>query len=138
METQVLHRQALPVASEDDITLVRRQVKSIAGARGFDTFAAAAITTAASEITRNTLVHGGGGEAVIEEITDGARLGIRIVFSDQGPGIDDIDRVLAGGFSTGRSLGLGVSGTRRLVDDFELTSKPGAGTRVTIVKWTRY
>lgn len=128
----------MPVSSEDDIAIVRRKVKVIAGQRGFDAFAAAAITTAASEITRNTLVHGGGGEAVIEEVTDGARLGIRIIFEDTGPGIDDIDRVLAGGYSTGRSLGLGVSGTRRLVDDFELSSTPGAGTRVMIIKWTRY
>jgi serine/threonine-protein kinase RsbT len=138
VEAQLLHRHELVIASEDDIAIVRRKVKEISAERSFDAFAAAAITTATSELSRNVWVHARGGRAVIEEITDGARLGIRIHFHDLGPGIDDVERVLRGGYSTARSLGLGVSGTRRLVDEFELRSKPGMGTDVTIVKWTRY
>jgi serine/threonine-protein kinase RsbT len=138
MDLSVLGRYDLPIRREDDVAIVRRLVKELAQARGFDAFAAAAITTATSELTRNTLVHGGGGEAVIEELTDGARLGIRVRFRDEGPGIEDIARVLKGGYSTARSLGLGLSGAKRLVDDFEIESTPGAGTTATIVKWTRY
>jgi serine/threonine-protein kinase RsbT len=138
MDLSVLGRHEHAIGCEDDVTIVRRQVKELALARGFDAFAAAAITTATSELTRNTLVHGGGGSAVIEELTDGARIGIRVSFRDAGPGIPDIARVLQGGYSTRRSLGLGLSGAKRLVDDFEIDSLPGTGTTATIVKWTRY
>ena len=128
----------MPIASEDDVVLVRRKVRGLAQARGFDAFAAAAITTATSEITRNVWVHARRGEVTIEEVSDGARFGIRLCFRDEGPGIEHIDRVLAGGYSTARSLGLGVSGTRRLVDDFKLESEVGKGTTVHLVKWTRF
>jgi serine/threonine-protein kinase RsbT len=138
VNTQILRSHELLIESEDDVALVRRKVKQIAAERDFDAFASAAITTATSELTRNVLVHAGGGRAVIEEVTDGARLGIRIHFHDQGPGIADVERVFRGGYSTARSLGLGVSGSRRLVDDFDLRSAPGEGTDVTVVKWTRY
>jgi serine/threonine-protein kinase RsbT len=113
-------------------------VRDIAELRKFDTFATAAITTAASELARNALVHGGKGAAIIEEVTDGIRQGIRIVFEDHGPGIDDIPRVLAGGYTTARSMGLGLSGSKRLVDEFALESTPGVGTKVTVTKWRRY
>lgn len=130
-----MSREALPITREDDVVLVRRKVRALAQARGFDTFATAAITTATSELTRNAWVHGGGGEAVLEELSDGARVGIRVTFRDSGPGIADIDRVLAGGYSTARSMGLGVSGSRRLVDEFTIESQPGKGTVVAFVKW---
>ena len=101
------------------------------------------------KLARNILVHAGKGLARIEEVSEGAgarywkgspeqRVGIRILFEDSGPGIADVARVLAGGFSTARSMGLGVSGSRRLVDDFTLESAPGEGTRVTILKWKRF
>ncbi len=138
MFTQILQTHQMPIAREDDVALVRRKVKQIATERGFDAFASAAITTATSELTRNVWVHAGGGHATIEELTDGARFGIRIHFHDQGPGIDDTERVLRGGYSTARSLGLGLSGSRRLVDEFELRTQRGTGTDVTVVKWTRY
>ena len=138
MSTQVLETTALPIRRETDVVEVRRKARAIAQARGFDAFACTALTTATSELARNTWVHGGGGEAVIEEITDGVRFGVRITFRDEGPGIPDVDRVLLGGYSTARSLGLGVSGTKRLVDDFQLETTPGRGTKVVIVKWTRY
>jgi serine/threonine-protein kinase RsbT len=113
-------------------------VREIAEQRKFDNFAIAAITTATSELARNVLVHGGGGEGVVEEVTLGPRAGIRIAFIDQGPGIPDIDRVLVGGYSTARSMGLGLSGSKRLVDEFDLESKVGQGTRVTVTKWKRF
>ncbi|MBI2388243.1 MAG: anti-sigma regulatory factor [Deltaproteobacteria bacterium] len=128
----------VPIAREDDIVLVRRKARALAQERGFDAFAAAALTTAASELARNVWVHAGGGKAIIEELTDGYRTGIRMTFVDEGPGITDVERVLQGGFSTARSLGLGVSGTRRLVEEFDLQTAPGRGTRVVIVKWTRF
>lgn len=135
----VVRAQTLPIASEDDVLVVRKRVREIAERRKFDTFAIAAIATATSELARNILVHGGGGHAVIEEIADGpARPGIRIAFIDDGPGIPDIERVMAGGYSTARSMGLGLSGSKRLVDEFALDSQVGAGTRVTVAKWKRF
>jgi serine/threonine-protein kinase RsbT len=138
MEIQVLSRIELGITTEDDVVLVRRRARMLAQSRGFDAFASAAMTTATSEITRNVWVHARSGTAVIEEVTDGARFGLRLEFRDQGPGIPDIDRVLAGGYSTARSLGLGVSGSRRLVDEFSIESAPGQGTVVRMVKWTRF
>jgi serine/threonine-protein kinase RsbT len=135
---EVVNSWEMPIRSEDDVILVRRKARALAQERGFDAFAAAALTTAASELGRNTLVHGMGGKAIIEQLSDGRRAGIRLTFVDSGPGIADIDRVLAGGYSTARSLGMGVSGTRRLVEDFAIESAPGQGTKVTIGKWTRY
>ena len=129
---------ALRIECEDDIITVRRLVRDIAEARKFDSFATAAITTATSELARNALVHGGKGIATIQEVSDGYRSGIRIVFEDQGPGIVDVARALAGGYTTARSMGLGLSGSRRLVDDFELESTAEAGTKVTVTKWKRF
>jgi serine/threonine-protein kinase RsbT len=135
---QVTATHELRIDCEDDIIRVRRRVRDIAELKKFDSFATAAITTATSELARNALVHGGKGLAWIEEVTDGYRLGIRIAFEDKGPGIDDIPRVLAGGYTTARSMGLGLSGSKRLVDEFELDSTPGVGTKVTVTKWKRF
>ena len=131
---------AIRIECEDDIIKVRRRVRDIAELCNFDSFATSAITTAASELARNALVHGGKGHATIEEVSrsDGYRCGIRILFEDEGPGIADIPRVLAGGVTTSRSMGLGLSGSRRLVDDFELESTVGSGTKVTVTKWKRF
>lgn len=137
MAYEIVARWEMPIATEDDIILVRRKARALAQEKGFDGFAAAALTTAASELARNVWVHGGGGAATIEVLGGDDRTGIRLTFVDQGPGIGDLDRVLAGGYSTARSLGLGLSGTRRLVDDFVIESASGAGTRVEITKWTR-
>ena len=93
--------------------------------------------TAASEMARNTWQHGGGGLAAIEEVRDGRRAGVRMTFADRGPGIPDLERVLRGGYSTASSLGLGVSGTRRLVDEFAIDTTPGEGTTIVVTKWTR-
>lgn len=137
MET-VLSHQEMRIDSEDDIILTRRRVRELAEARRFDTFATSAITTAASELARNVLVHAGRGLASLEEVQDGSRIGIRLTFADQGPGIPDVDRVLAGGYSTARSMGLGLSGSRRLVDSFDLVSEVGKGTTIRVVKWKRF
>jgi serine/threonine-protein kinase RsbT len=135
MSMTIRSRREMRIETEDDVILVRRAVRSVAEANGFDTFASAALTTATSELTRNVWVHARRGVAVIEELTSGHRAGVRVTFSDEGPGIADIERVMAGGFSTARSMGLGLSGSRRLVDDFDLRSAIGQGTTIEIVKW---
>lgn len=127
----------MSIRRESDIVDVRRKARAMAQGHGFDAFAATALTTAASELARNVWVHAKGGVAKIELVEDGARTGVRLTFRDEGPGIPDLERVLAGGFSTVRSLGLGLSGTQRLVDEFAIETKPGGGTVVVIVKWTR-
>lgn len=126
-----------PIRSEEDVVRVRTAVRDLARVVGFESFGLAALTTATSELTRNTWVHGGGGFAEVEELEEGPRRGIRILFHDEGPGIADLERALRGGFSTRRSLGLGLSGSRRLVDEFAVESAPGVGTEVRVVKWTR-
>lgn len=138
MVEEILAIHDMKLVTEDDVMNVRRRVREIAELRKFDTFAIAAITTATSELARNVIVHGAGGNAKIEEISDGLRAGIRVAFVDEGPGIPDIARVMSGGFSTARSMGLGLSGSKRLVDDFDLQSEVGAGTRVTVTKWKRF
>ncbi len=135
MGISVLSHKAMKITSEDDVVLVRREVRSLAQGQGFDSFATAAVTTATSELTRNVWVHAHSGEVDIDVVSDGRRNGLRITFKDTGPGIADVDRVLRGGYSTARSLGLGLSGSKRLVDEFTLESVVGAGTTVTFVKW---
>lgn len=130
--------ERVPITSDKDVAVVRTRAREVALRLGFDTFAVAAITTASSELSRNVCVHGGGGHALVEVVTDGTRDGIRIQFVDQGPGIADLERALQGGWSSRRSLGLGLSGSRRLVDEFDVESTPGLGTRIVIVKWARF
>jgi serine/threonine-protein kinase RsbT len=125
----------MPLLSEDDVVLVRQRVRALAQERRFDSFASAALTTAASELGRNVWVHAGAGRALIQVLEDDDRSGIRIEFLDNGPGIPDIQRVLVGGYSTARTLGLGLSGSKRLVDEFQIESTPGVGTKVTVTKW---
>lgn len=138
MAEEVLSREEMPIAREDDVVFVRRRVRAIASEQRLDSFATAAVTTATSELTRNVWVHARGGTAVIEQIREGARVGMRVTFRDNGPGIADIERVLRGGFSTARSMGLGLSGSRRLVDALTVESEVGKGTTVTFVKWKAF
>ena len=137
MTPRVQATEKLIVASEDDVVLARRKVRRLAETLGFDQFTIAAITTATSELCRNILVHAEKGTALVEQIANASRTGIRVEFRDEGPGIADIDRVLVGGYSTAKSLGLGVSGSRRLVDEFRIETIVGRGTVVTVVKWKR-
>jgi serine/threonine-protein kinase RsbT len=132
---EVLSREELPIAGEDDVVVVRRRVRAIATDQKLDSFATAAVTTATSELTRNVWVHAGGGSAIIEQVRGEGRVGLRVTFRDAGPGIADVERVLRGGFSTARSMGLGLSGSRRLVDALTIESEVGRGTTVTFVKW---
>jgi serine/threonine-protein kinase RsbT len=138
MAERVLSHEELPLTTENDVVTVRRRAQAVAHERGLGTFAIAAITTAASELARNVLNHGKGGVATIEVVANGAKHGVRLVFRDQGPGIADVPRVLAGGYSTAKSLGLGLSGSKRLVDEFAIDTTPGKGTVVTVIKWARF
>jgi serine/threonine-protein kinase RsbT len=138
VERPIDGHERFAIAGEADIAIVRKRVKEVAQELGFDAFATAAITTAASELARNVWTHASGGESRIERVIDGGRRGVRLEFRDQGPGIPDLQRVLAGGYSTARSLGLGLSGSRRLVDEFHIETTPGRGTLVRVTKWARF
>ena len=128
----------LPIQSGDDVVRVRQLVRTAAANNGLSLVDQTKLVTAASELARNTLVHGGGGVAQVEVVKSASgRAGVKLYFTDAGPGIPDIDLALTDGWSTGNGLGLGLSGARRLVDEFELTSKPGTGTSVAVVKWSR-
>lgn len=127
----------IKIEVEDDIVTVRQAVRERAKENGFDPFAIAAITTAASELSRNAWVHAGGGNAKISVLRNDGKVGIELECSDHGPGISDVERVLAGGYSTIKSLGLGLSGTKRLVDEFQINTKKGQGTKIVIRKWKK-
>ena len=128
----------LPIQSGDDVVRVRQFVRNAAADNGLSLVDQTKLVTAASELARNTLVHGGGGTARVEVVKSAnGRAGVKLYFTDEGPGITDIELALTDGWTTGTGLGLGLSGARRLVDEFELTSKPGDGTSVTVVKWSR-
>ena len=131
----VAHRAVLPIRSQEDIVRVRKATRENAIAQGFSLVDQTKLVTAASELARNTLDYGNGGEVEITRLLDGARKGLRLMFSDQGPGIDDIEKALTDGYSTGGGLGLGLSGARRLSNDFSIDSAPGKGTRVMIARW---
>jgi serine/threonine-protein kinase RsbT len=128
----------LPIRTGDDVVRVRQQVRVMAAKSGLSLVDQTKVVTAASELARNALIHGGGGTARLEVVTSPVgRTGVRIGFTDEGPGIPDLDLALTDGWTTGAGLGLGLSGARRLVDEFELASKPGGGTSVVVVKWSR-
>jgi len=130
--------EELPIRTGDDVVRVRQQVRVVAARSGLSLVDQTKLVTAASELARNALVHGGGGTARVEVVTSGAgKPGVRVDFTDDGPGIPDVDLALTDGWTTGDGLGLGLSGARRLVDEFELTSKPGRGTSVVVTKWSR-
>jgi len=127
--------EALPIASDGDIVRVRQRVRDWALQLGFGLVDQTKLVTAASELARNTLVYGQGGTLLVESLLNDSRRGLRLTFEDHGPGIPDVDQALKDGFTTGSGLGLGLSGARRLSQDFQITSKPGEGTRVVIGRW---
>jgi len=135
---RVTSSSEIPILTEADVVAVRRRVRELGQRNGLDSFATVAITTAVSELARNVLVHAKQGTAMIEEVEANSRRGLRIAFRDRGPGIPDIQRVLVGGYSTAKSLGLGLSGSKRLVDEFHIESQVGHGTAVTVTKWARF
>jgi len=124
-----------PLSNGEDVVRLRRVVRDRAIAAGFSLVDQTKIVTAASEIARNTIDYGGGGEVEVAQVVNGARRGVRLVFTDSGPGIPDIELALKDGYTTGGGLGLGLGGARRLSNEFEIVSRPGEGTRVSITRW---
>jgi serine/threonine-protein kinase RsbT len=127
--------ETLPLRSSNDIVVVRQVVRMRAVEIGFNLVEQTKIVTAASELARNTIEHGGGGVARLQWLRHGGRAGLRLTFEDKGPGIPDVDLALKDGYTTGSGLGLGLSGARRLSNEFEIQSRPGEGTRVSITRW---
>jgi serine/threonine-protein kinase RsbT len=127
--------ETLPLTSSEDIVRVRQAVRQRAVDLGFSLVDQTKVVTAASELARNTVQHGGGGRATIETVVQGIRRGVRLVFEDEGPGIANIPEAMKDGFSTGGGMGLGLSGSKRLSNEFDITSAVGAGTRVIITRW---
>ncbi|WNV87242.1 anti-sigma regulatory factor [Umezawaea sp. Da 62-37] len=129
--------EELPIVSDDDVVRVRQAVRGYAQRVRLSLVDQTKLVTATSELARNTLVYGGGGSARVEVVNDHGREGVRASFHDDGPGIPDLTLALADGWSSGKGMGLGLSGARRLVDEFDLDTEVGRGTTVTVVKWKR-
>jgi serine/threonine-protein kinase RsbT len=128
--------ETFPLRTDEDVLRVRQTVRIwMVAQRTFSLVEQTKMVTATSELGRNVVVHGGGGTARLELLADDGRLGIRVTFQDQGPGIANVEQALVDGFTTGDGLGLGLGGSKRLVDDFEIESEVGKGTRVTITRW---
>jgi serine/threonine-protein kinase RsbT len=127
--------ETVKILSEADVVTTRQRVKDCAVKLLLKLIDQTKIVTAASEIARNTLKYGGGGQAVIHAIENDNRAGIKIIFEDQGPGIPDLARAFQEGYTTGRGMGLGLSGSKRLVDEFDIQTEKNKGTRVTLIKW---
>jgi serine/threonine-protein kinase RsbT len=126
---------SLPIAGNGDVVTCRQTVRQLAAELSFSTTGQTMLVTAASELARNTLVHGGGGWFSWEVLTAGTKRGIRLKFEDDGPGIQDIGLAMTNGWTTGKSLGLGLPGAKRLVSEFDLQSTVGRGTRVIVTRW---
>ena len=131
----VLRDELIGLRSMDDIIKARQLVRECAIFQGLSLVDQTKLVTAASELARNTLVHGGGGEMRLQALNDGPRRGVKVMFVDHGPGIPEIELALKDGYTTKGGLGLGLSGSKRLVNEFDIDSKPGAGTTVSIARW---
>ena len=125
----------MPVRTEEDIVASRQKVRALTQHLKFSLVDQTKMITAASELSRNTVVHGGGGDMHLEVLDDGVRRGLRLLFEDQGPGIADLKLALTDGWTSGGGMGLGLPGSKRLVHEFDVQSAPGAGTRVSITRW---
>ncbi|WP_217251594.1 anti-sigma regulatory factor [Streptomyces sp. AC602_WCS936] len=135
MPTTAGAQARLPIRSDMDLVWVRQHVRQAAAQLGFGLVDQTKLVTAASELARNTLVYGGGGTMETEPVTEGGAQGLRLTFSDEGPGIADLEQALSDGFTSGGGLGMGLGGARRLVHDFAIESDPGAGTTVRVTSW---
>jgi serine/threonine-protein kinase RsbT len=131
----VVREETLGVHSDEDVVRIRQVTRRWAVDLGFSLVDQTKIVTAASELARNTLIHGGGGTAQIEALLEGPRRGLRLTFEDKGPGITDVSQALRDGYTSGSGLGLGLGGARRLASEFDIVSVPGQGTRVRITRW---
>jgi serine/threonine-protein kinase RsbT len=127
----------LDLLSEQDVVRARQVVRKLAQEQGFSLVEQTKLVTASSELARNTLIHGGSGRVLVESLSRNGRAGVRAVFSDDGPGIPDLQLAMTDGWTSGGGLGLGLSGSKRLVDEFDIDTEVGRGTTVTVVKWTR-
>lgn len=130
-----LRDETFSIRSSDDIVKVRQITREWALMQAFSLVDQTKIVTAASELARNTLEYGGGGEVRLEALQEGVRRGLRLTFVDQGPGIPDLDKAMKDGFTTGGGMGLGLSGSKRLVNEFDIQSEAGKGTTVKIARW---
>ena len=131
----VLKRELMPLKTSNDVVLARQKVRQWAVDLRFSLVDQTKLVTAASELGRNALDHGKGGEMTIELLSSGTKSGLRLVFEDRGPGIPDVEQALKDGFTTGSGMGLGLGGSKRLVNEFSIESKVGEGTRITIARW---
>ena len=125
------------IRTDADVVTARQEARTMGAALGFSSTDLTLLATAISEVARNITTYAGEGEVLLRVLHDGGRAGIEVVASDQGPGITDVELAMQDGYTTGNGLGLGLPGTRRLVDEFELETEPGVGTRIRLVKWTR-
>jgi serine/threonine-protein kinase RsbT len=135
MGMKVLRSESIPIRTSEDIVLARQAVRKQAVSLGFGLIDQTKIVTASSELGRNTLDYGGGGSVRLEVVENGTRTGLRLTFEDQGPGIPDLPLALTDGFPSGNGMGLGLGGAKRLSHEFEIASKPGEGTMVSIIRW---
>jgi serine/threonine-protein kinase RsbT len=135
--SQVRHSMTLPLRSDEHVVGVRKMVREQALELKLSLVEQTKLVTAASELARNTIKYGGGGIVLAQTVWDGMRLGLRLVFADDGPGIVDIEQALRDGYTSGGGLGLGLGGSKRLVDDFDIDSRGGEGTAVAIIKWKK-
>jgi len=131
----LLKPDVLDAKTDEDVVRIRQKVREQAMRLGFSLVDQTKIVTAASELARNTILHGGGGTMTLEVLRQEPRTGIRLVFEDHGPGIPDIGLALTDGYTTKKGLGLGLSGSKRLMNEFEIDSRPGEGTRVRVTRW---
>jgi serine/threonine-protein kinase RsbT len=136
-EPEVISSEEVPIGADSDVVRVRQVARAAALAAKLSLVDQTKFVTAASELGRNTLIYGGGGSAVFEVVANERRRGVRGRFVDEGPGIADIELALTDGYTSGHGMGLGLSGSQRLVDEFVLASEPGQGTCVTVLKWGR-
>jgi serine/threonine-protein kinase RsbT len=132
---EVQKQETMLLRSTIDVSAARQKVRSWAMELRFSIVDQTKIVTAASELARNTLIHGKGGTMVLEALVENRKKGLRLIFEDEGPGISNLEEALQDGFTTGSGLGLGLGGSKRLVNDFEIYSKVGDGTRITVTKW---
>lgn len=131
----VKRTEELKLAESMDVVRVRQTVRAWMVEEGFGLVDQTKMVTAASELARNAVDYGGGGVARLEQLLEGSRAGLRITFTDHGPGIPDLELALTDGYTTGNGLGLGLGGSRRLVNEFAIESSPGQGTVVTVTRW---